>query len=185
MRPIFTIHAGEYVFGEAFQKRFPKADLWVPAKDKGTDFLITEPSLSEPISVQVKMSKDYSKTQAIDSFEKSRKAGGWFTFSHDKIANSPAQIWTIVLISTARTAKPVFINIRPEVLLGNLCKVHGKQKSYNVYPWLMEINSKIVCVEGRSLKEPERNNLADGGPIPDGRDWTQHYENWEIFGIPE
>ena len=41
MKPIFTIHAGEYLVGDYLEKHFTDCEIWVPSKDTGTDLLIT------------------------------------------------------------------------------------------------------------------------------------------------
>jgi hypothetical protein len=42
MRPLFTVHAGEFVVGNEIESRFPEATLWLPAKDTGVDLLTCE-----------------------------------------------------------------------------------------------------------------------------------------------
>ncbi|MGI3186274.1 hypothetical protein [Nioella aestuarii] len=183
MRPIFTIHAGEFVFGEAIEKLFPSADLWIPAKDRGIDFLITVPGQEKSVSVQVKMSRDYSNALAKTEFDKRQLAGGWFKFSHEKIANSPAEIWSLILISRSRKTKPMFVNIRPDALLDKLETTHGVKDSYDLYPWILKMHSKTICVEGRGLKKDAREQIACGERIPESRDWTEHFEDWDIFNL--
>jgi hypothetical protein len=41
MRPLFSIHAGEFLVGNEIERRFPAATLWLPAKDTGVDLLVT------------------------------------------------------------------------------------------------------------------------------------------------
>ena len=40
MRPLFTIHAGEYLVGERLEGNKRKPNVWVPTKDKGIDLPI-------------------------------------------------------------------------------------------------------------------------------------------------
>jgi hypothetical protein len=35
MRPLFSVHAGEFLVGNEVERRFPDAILWLPAKDTG------------------------------------------------------------------------------------------------------------------------------------------------------
>jgi hypothetical protein len=44
MRPLFTLHAGEFLVGEYIERTFPSLNVWVPAKDTGVDLLITDES---------------------------------------------------------------------------------------------------------------------------------------------
>lgn len=184
MRPIFTIHAGEFLFGERIEEKFPDADLWIPAKDKGIDFLITRPGTTRPTSVQVKMSRDYSPSAASTEFERKQIAGGWFTFSHRKIEESPAEIWSLILISRERRSKPFFINLRPTTLLNKLQAVHGKREKYDLYPWIVKGGTRNLCIEGRGLKKDDRERLAAGNLELGSRDWTDHYDNWDDFIPP-
>lgn len=60
MRPLFTIHAGEFIVGEHIEKNFPGLNVWIPSKDTGIDLLVTDKTNScKPISLQVKLSRDY------------------------------------------------------------------------------------------------------------------------------
>jgi hypothetical protein len=40
MKPLFTIHGGEYIAGEHLEKKFKKVNLWVPTRDLGVDILV-------------------------------------------------------------------------------------------------------------------------------------------------
>jgi len=42
MRPIFTIHAGEYLAATEIQKTFRDLQVWIPSKDTGIDLLVTD-----------------------------------------------------------------------------------------------------------------------------------------------
>lgn len=44
MRPIFTIHAGEYLVANELERLFPHLRIWVPSKDTGIDLLVTDSS---------------------------------------------------------------------------------------------------------------------------------------------
>ncbi len=35
MKPVFTIHEGEYLVGSYIENKFKKINLWVPSKDTG------------------------------------------------------------------------------------------------------------------------------------------------------
>lgn len=96
MRPIFTIHAGEFVFGEEIRKRFPNVELWIPAKDSGIDFLATNSNdRSRSLAIQVKMSRDYSPRAILTEFDRVQIAGGWFTFTKKALKESPADVWSL------------------------------------------------------------------------------------------
>ncbi len=40
MKPLFTIHAGEYLVGERIEKNFKEWNVWIPSKDTGIDLLV-------------------------------------------------------------------------------------------------------------------------------------------------
>jgi len=58
MRPLFTIHAGEYLVGLHVQKHL-KLNAWIPAKDIGIDLLVTDMENRRTVSLQVKYGKDF------------------------------------------------------------------------------------------------------------------------------
>lgn len=188
MRPIFTINAGEYLFGEEVKRRFSDFELWIPVKDTGVDFLITRPGKRKPISVQVKMSKDHRKPTPKTDFDKKSLARGWFTLRRDKLRESTAHIWSLILISRERTVKPFFINIKPSILLKKLETIHDdgnslqEKEPFNVYPWIIKQGNKTICVEGRGLNTRQQQADVAAGTFPLGsRDWTAHYDNWDDF----
>lgn len=42
MKPLFTIHEGEFLVGEYISRKLKDLhEVWVPVKDKGVDLLIT------------------------------------------------------------------------------------------------------------------------------------------------
>jgi len=185
MKPLFTIHAGEYVFGEFIEKNYPAARLWIPAKDTGIDFLVTKEPVKDTVSIQVKMSKDYRPAFAESLFEKNLIAGGWFVFSHSALENSPADIWSIILISHERKSKPVFINIPPKQLLARLIEIHGVRKNYHIYPWLFDNGHNERCIEGRGMKKKDKEAFANNQFDLGSRDISQFYDNWDFMNILE
>jgi len=42
MRPLFTVHAGEYLVGGYIEHNFSRWNVWVPSKDTGVDLLVTD-----------------------------------------------------------------------------------------------------------------------------------------------
>jgi hypothetical protein len=178
MRPIFTIHAGEFLVGEHIEKNFPELNVWIPTKDTGVDLLVTnKQDSSKSVAIQVKMSRDYKPAHATDDFSRKLLAGGWLTLTHSKIEKSPADYWVFILVSHERKMEPNYIIIPPSVLLERLVKVHGKSKSYHFYPWVLDIDTGIA-LQGRGLSKKEKNALAAGSyPLGD-RDLSAYLEYW-------
>ncbi|MDN3523888.1 hypothetical protein QWY79_01240 [Halomonas sabkhae] len=177
MKPIFTLHAGEFVFGEHVEQRFRDVDLWVPTKDTGIDFLLSDKANRSTVSVQVIMSRDYQPPHASTKFEDSLQAAGWFVFSRKALESSRADIWSIVLISHQRKSQPVFVNIAPTELLRKLVAIHGQQKNYHLYPWV----TAEACLEGRGMNKSDKSRFVAGQFDLGERDLTQYWDNWSFI----
>src|SRR6266581_2772997 len=59
MKPIFSIHAGEYLVGTHIEENYKNLNVWLPTKDTGIDLLVTDQTNSKNVSLQVKFSKDF------------------------------------------------------------------------------------------------------------------------------
>lgn len=180
MRPLFTVHAGEFLVGEFIEKSFPTLNVWIPSKDTGIDLLVTNKENSSTVSLQVKLSRDYKASEAATDFDRSLVAAGWLTLAHDKIAKSSADYWVIVLVSHERKMQPQFIIIPPSELLKRLVAIHGQSKNYQAYPWVTE--SK-VALEGRGLLKAEKNALATGSLALGHRDLSKFLGNWSALQL--
>ncbi len=176
MRPLFTIHAGEFVVGEYIERHFRSLNVWIPSKDTGIDLLVTNKENSCTISLQVKLSRDYRAPEAITDFERRTIAAGWLNFRRDKIQESTANFWVIVLVSCERRLPPQFIIIPPGKLLEHLTKVDGNElERHHFYPWVTNDNRAL---NGRGINPTERGKLAEHGSIPEKRDLTAYLNNW-------
>ncbi|MBF0244400.1 MAG: hypothetical protein HQL31_03915 [Planctomycetes bacterium] len=178
MRPLFTIHAGEFIVGEFIEKTFPKLNVWIPSKDTGIDLLVTGKKKATPVSFQVKLSRSYMAPQAKDEFDRNLLAGGWLSLSHDKIAKSKADFWVIALISHERKSKPYYIIIPPSELLTRFVAIHGKSKHYHFFPWVMKSD---IALEGRGLLKKNKLSLAAGKLALGKRDLTKFLSNWDML----
>ena len=178
MRPLFTIHAGEYVVGDYIEQTFPDLDVWVPVKDRGIDLLVTGNSNLPPISLQVKLSRDYKALEAATPFQKAIRAAGWLTIDDQKLANSKADLWVIVLVSNERMLKPQFVTIPPKDLHRKLLVVHGKCKRYQFYPW---ITKDGLCLDGRGLMSAHKDQLVKGTIVLGERDLTPYLGQWKAL----
>jgi hypothetical protein len=175
MRPLFTVHAGEFLVGEFIEKSYPTLNVWIPAKDTGIDLLVTNMKASTMVSLQVKLSRDYKPPEASSDFDRTLVAAGWLTLSHDKIATSSADYWVFVLVSHERKMLPQFIVIPPEELLKRLMAIHGQSKIYHFYPW---VTKSSVALDGRGLLKSDKKKLADGSLLLGDRDISIFLGNW-------
>jgi len=178
MRPLFTVHAGEFLVGEFIEKSFRSLNVWIPSKDTGIDLLVTNKRNSSTVSLQVKLSRDYKVPEAANDFDRSLLAAGWLTLAHDKIAKSTADYWVIVLVSHERKMQPQFIVIPPSELLKRLVAIHGLSKNYQVYPW---VTKSKVALEGRGLLKAEKKALAAGSLALGHRDLSEFLGNWSAL----
>lgn len=77
MKPLFTIHGGEYLVGSYIERHFKRVNVWVPSRDTGVDLLVSDPRNRRPVSLQVKFSKDYLVTDMGPEFQKPLRVCGW------------------------------------------------------------------------------------------------------------
>lgn len=179
MRPLFTIHAGEFIVGELIERSFPELNVWIPSKDTGIDLLVTDKNNScRPISLQVKLSRDYKAAEALNDLDRRLVALGWLTLNHDKIKKSPADYWVFVLVSHERKRQPYFIVIQPQELLRRLVAIHGEAERYHFYPWVMDSG---LVLDGRGLSVKDKKTLAADGVVDGERDLSQYLGNWECL----
>ena len=130
MRPLFTIHAGEFVVGDYIERTFRRVNLWVPSRDTGTDLLVTDSKNKKAVSLQVKFSRDFLTTHMSTIFQKPLRACGWWTVNREKLANSEADYWVFVLVGVERRSTD-FVIIKPSVLLTRLNAIHKQQKKHS------------------------------------------------------
>lgn len=84
MKPLFTVHAGEYLVGEHIERTYPRWSVWVPSKDTGIDLLVTPAKNRKAVSLQVKFSKDFNPTHGSPLLQNRLLAAGWWTHDPQK-----------------------------------------------------------------------------------------------------
>ena len=180
MRQIFTIHAGEYLVGSHIEKTYKKLRVWLPSSDTGVDLLVTNQQLTHATSLQVKFSKDFmgdtggGKNASKDLLTRI-KSGGWWTFNGDKIKNSPADLWVLVLYSF-RQRDFDFVIIEPSKLLERYMKLDKASGRIQSYVWVTENRQ---CWETRGLSKKEQVAVATGSFNDPVRDLTTFLNNWQ------
>jgi hypothetical protein len=87
MRPMFTVHAGEFLVGQYIEGKLMK-NVWMPTKDVGVDLLVTNAANTRAVTLQVKFSRDFlpkAGTVRADAAKavrlRSRTSCGRFGFS--------------------------------------------------------------------------------------------------------
>jgi hypothetical protein len=155
MQPMFTIHVGEYLVGEALEEKFKKCEIWTPAKDHGIDLLLSaKDNTRKNTGIQVKYSKDHvsKRPSTAEKFI----ARGWWTLKREGIKKSSADLWILA---------PYSFSIK---------------KIQNVYLWITKDNK---CFETRGLKTKEIDNLTNGNHAGieniKARDFTIFLNNWD------
>ncbi len=176
MRPIFTVHAGEYLVGAYLEQRFPFINVWIPSQDTGIDLLLTNRGNSRSISLQVKFSKDFSPTHTRGIIQQNLKAAGWWTHKRTKLSRSIANYWVFVLPSF--TDKDTsFIVIPPSELERRLNRIHRKRDaSIQSYLW---VTSARKCWETRDTSRAEQDLIAINQNLNGDRDFSEFLNNWQ------
>jgi hypothetical protein len=176
MRPIFTVHAGEFLVGAHLEATFKHINIWVPARDTGVDLLVTDRGSKTAVSLQVKFSRDFLTTHMEGLFQKPLRVCGWFSLDRQKIVRSTANYWAFVLVGS-KTRSRDFILIDPIELLRRLDAVHGRQKRFQLYLWVTEAER---CWDARGLSKQERREIAEHKFDDKERDFTAYLNNWHM-----
>jgi hypothetical protein len=175
MRPLFTVHAGEYLVGSEIERRFPNVNVWIPTKDSGIDLLVSNRKNQRAVSLQVKSSKDY--LYLMDSiFQKRLRACGWWTIRPEKLRKWRADLWVFVLQGFAER-NPSFVIVPPGELMRRLKSIHRsqRQKVFQTYLWVTEDGH---CWETRGLPRKVQLRIADGEYSEPRRDFKAWLNNW-------
>lgn len=175
MKPLFTVHAGEYLVGSHIETCYPRWNVWFPSKDTGIDLLITNADNTKSVSLQVKFSKDFNPTNRPNLLQHKLSAVGWWTHEAAKIEKSPADFWVFVLPSFTEH-ETNFVIIPPKELLRRLRKIHGKRKRIQSYLW---ITKSKRCWEGRGIASADHDRIAFDQFMSAERDFSQFLNEWK------
>jgi hypothetical protein len=175
MKPLFTVHGGEYLVGSYIETHHPKWNVWVPSKDTGVDLLVTNARNTKAVPLQVKFSKDFNPTHRPIFLQTKLMAAGWWTHQEVKIRKSRADFWVFVLPSFAEH-ETSFIIVPPAELLRRLRRIHGKaQKRIHSYLWITKSHR---CWEARGLTNADQEMLAFDRYRGKDRDFTAFLNGW-------
>ena len=174
MRSLFTVHAGEYLVGAEVERRFPDAEVWVPARDTGVDLLVTHGD--RHVALQVKLSRIYAPRHGIPKLAHIRGRRGWWTFNPRKLRESRADLWVLVLFSTIAPERASYVILPPAELAQRLKRLRGRAKTWHTY---VEVLGE-QCWETRGLRKPEYERLASGGRGAPVRNFTEYLDAWHL-----
>jgi hypothetical protein len=176
MRSLFTVHIGEFLAGEAIERKFRRVNIWVPGKDKGIDLLVSDAKNKRVVSFQVKFSRDFlGRPGGRTEFIKPLRSCGWWTLKRHKIVKSPADYWVFALVGFA-TGTRDFVIIKRDDLQKRFDAIHGRANIIQSYFWITE---KGKCWETRGLSISDERLIAQGQFKDPTRDFTSYLNNWQ------
>jgi hypothetical protein len=179
MKPLFTIHAGEYLLASYIEHRWHKLNVWVPSRDTGVDLLVSDHDNRKTVSLQVKFSKDYLFTHLGAEFQKPFRAFGWWTINKNKLRDSRADFWVLLQHGFKRHTTD-FIVVPRQELGERLTSLRGPGVgAFQVYLLVRDDGKR--CWEIRDLK-PKNEHLrliARGEYTDDKRNFTRWLNNWD------
>jgi len=179
MRPLFTVHAGEYLVGAYIEHTYPQWCVWVPSKDTGIDLLVTDSRNRRAVSLQVKFSKDFNPTHHPILVQNKLMATGWWTHQDQKIEKSKADFWVFVLPSFIEH-ETSFIIVPPSDLLRRFRAIHGRAgKRIHSYLWVTKTGH---CWETRGLPSADQELIAFDRFSNQSRDFTRFLNAWQQIG---
>lgn len=175
MKPMFTVHVGEYLVGEYVERTFPRWNVWLPSKDTGIDLLVSDSKNRKAVSLQVKFSKDFNPTDKSVLLQSRLLSAGWWTHDAAKIRKSSADFWVFVLPSFVEK-QTSFIVVPPKELLRRLKAIHGTRKRrFHSY---LRVTKTKRCWEARGLPSADQELIALDRFTNRQRDFTPYLNAW-------
>jgi len=175
MKPLFTIHAGEYLVASHIEQHFKRLNVWIPTRDTGIDLLVSDSHSKQTVSLQVKFSKDflYMMKPIFQDKDSRLRACGWWTINREKLRKSAADFWVFMLLGFNGRTKD-FVIIPPKDLLQQLESVHGSPKIFQTYLWV----TGKQCWETRGLNPNDQLQVAHGKYGNKSRDFSPWLNKW-------
>lgn len=173
MKPIFTIHEGEFLVGDFINRKFRrKYDVWVPTKDDGVDLLVTRKDRdAKPVGLQVKFSRSYKMPEEI---VRHIRATSWFRIEPAKIRKSAADLWVFVLITLKQEQH--FVIVPTKELKRRIPANCGKH--WDIYLWVYDGGK---CFDMRDLSKNDKLDSVYRGVKEPRRDFSKWLENWDLL----
>lgn len=174
MKPLFTIHGGEYLVGSYIEKHYRQLNVWIPSRDSGVDLLISDHRNRRTVGLQVKFSKDFLVTHVGPAFQENIRACGWWTIDSKKVRTSRADFWVLVLLGFARRTTD-FVIVPPEELWKCLQSLGRSQRKIQTYLW---VTQRDRCWETRGLSMRDQLGIGEGKFRDSRRNLTKWLNNW-------
>jgi hypothetical protein len=173
MKPLFTIHEGEFLVGDHINRKFGrKFAVWVPTKDSGIDLLVTRERLrGKAVGLQVKFSRSFDIHQEL---ARHVIATSWYTLDPKKIRKSQADLWVFVILTLRHEQH--FVVIPTRELRKRIPT--GRGKVWNLYLWVYADGS---CYQVRDLNNEERLDTVHRGVRDRKRDFSEWLDNWKLL----
>jgi hypothetical protein len=173
MKPLFTIHEGEFLVGDYINRKLGhKYDVWVPTKDSGVDLLVTNKRRrGTPLGLQVKFSRGFDIPEEM---ARHLIATSWFKLDPTKIRDSRADLWVFVILTLRHEKHFVVITTR------ELQKRIPRRRSKVWHLYLAVLNNRS-CYEVRDLDREEKLDLFRRGVRDKNRDFSEGLENWNLL----
>jgi hypothetical protein len=170
MRPLFTIHAGEYLAGLHVQKSL-KLNAWIPAKDTGIDLLVTDGDNRRAVSLQVKYGKDFLPEEKKAELRSNLRCVSWFALNWAKLNASRADFWVFVL-QGFKSDEPDFVVVPTAELQRSMTTIHGSDSGkLQSYLCSTETNE---CWETRGLRSDDVMQIVNRTYKCPDRDFTEY-----------
>ena len=177
MRPIFTVHAGEYLVASEIEVLFPEHRVWIPSKDDGIDLLVTNKLCQKPTSIQVKFSKDHLASGENAHATAEIKSGDWWKLNRRKLLESPADLWVLVLCEF-ENRKYDYVVIPPKELAHRYNTIAPNAETIQSYFWVTRAGR---CWETRGLGKSELQAVCNGSFVSEPRNFTTFLNSWLPF----
>jgi len=181
MKQFYTIHEGEYLVGNFLAKEIKGCVLWIPAKDEGTDILVTKKDdYKKSVSLQVKYSKDYLPENPAE-IQKFCRSCGWWNFGQTIVKKSMGKnsvdFWVFTIHSFFEKETDCIV-IPPDDLYKRFSKFKKEGKSEQTYFWITKDGK---CFDARGLNKSQQKSVFEGyfNSIEPERDFTGYLNNWE------
>lgn len=178
MKPLFTIHAGEYLVGNYIESRYGnRINAWIPSRDTGIDLLVTDHTNQHTASLQVKFGRDYLPGKRAE-LRHSLRCLSWFSLNRTKLDSSKADFWVFVLYAFLGDA-PDFLIVPTAELRTYVIETRGSgENRVQIY---FSSTQSDHCWETRQLKSDEIAQIISGSYHSPIRDFTRYLNAWDAI----